>query len=199
MPVGGELKPGKKVALHPLLEVVDCVRVQHDDAMIMPGFYKDPSVSRKELEDDPVDKTATSREDKDKDGADDDEAKGDGELKDWNGLDYPAAREYATSPACKALEVSMMGQYGFSRNESFVVRDASGVRCDKVLKAIAAYWCKPAPAGAANRARREWGWPKSRKVVKREALGDHSFFEGWSKPVVQKDGSVYLEANPLGS
>ncbi|GAA5891700.1 hypothetical protein JCM8208_007373 [Rhodotorula glutinis] len=222
-PVGGELKPGKKVAIHPLLSSVDCVFLAVNCATVLRGCYRDQSVSRYDLYDLPASPSVSSEDDSDDDNKNgsslaklppvSNEAKpespqeasagkvddDDDDVREFNGLEYPASDEFATSPACKELKIRMMGEYGFSKNDDIVVKDATGIKCDRVLVAIAKYWAKAAPAGAARQARAEWGWPKERKVCRNEVLGDHSFFEGWEEAVVKQNGSVYLEALGFGS
>ncbi|GAA5853035.1 hypothetical protein JCM9279_003790 [Rhodotorula babjevae] len=218
-PVGGELKPGKKVAIHPLPSSVDCVHLTVNYATVLRGCYQDQNVSKRDLKDEPAPKTtpgASSSEDGDKNGSmsaqlppvvDDGKPESSQEapssksndVNEYNGLEYPAADEFATSPACKELRVDMMGEYGFSKNDEIVVKDSTGIKCDRVLVAIAKYRAKAAPAGAAKQARAEWGWPKDRKVCRNEALGDHSFFEGWESAVVKQNGAVYLAARSFGS
>ena len=221
-PVGGELKPGKKVAIHPLLSSVDCVHLTVNYATILRGCYNDQSVSRHDRDDEPAAPSAapaSSSGEGDSHGStsaqpqpvsNDDAANSsqeasavkkpdDDRLMEFNGLEYPAADEFATSPACKELKISMMGEYGFSKNDDIIVKDSTGVKCDRVLTAIAKYWAKAAAAGVARQVRADWGWPKERKVCRNEALGDHSFFEGWASAVVKQNGSVYLEARSFGS
>ncbi|GAA5933919.1 hypothetical protein JCM3775_000323 [Rhodotorula graminis] len=220
--IGGELKPGKKVAIHPLLSSVDCVGVTVTWAAVLSGCYHDQSISRHDHDDvaaAPSSPSASSNSDGDEDDSTSaklalgshaaehkssqevpavkDDASDD--LKEFNGLEYPAAEEFATSPACKELRVSMMGEHGFSKNDEIVVKDSTGVKCDRVLKAIAKYWAKAAPAAAARQVRAENGWPKEHKVCRNEVLSDHRFFEGWRPAVVKANGSVYLEALRFGS
>lgn len=93
----------------------------------------------------------------------------------------------------------MLADYDLEYDDTFTVRDASGVKCDQVLRAIAAYWDKAVSARVAAQVRRAEGWPKGTKVTRRDTLGDHRFFEGWRPPVVRKDGRVYLAAHGFGS
>lgn len=93
----------------------------------------------------------------------------------------------------------MLADYDLEYDDTFTVRDASGVKCDQVLRAIAAYWDKAVSARVAAQVRREEGWPKGTKVTRRDTLSDHRFFQGWRLPVVRKDGRVYLAAQGFGS
>ncbi|BGP43248.1 hypothetical protein JCM10449v2_007276 [Rhodotorula kratochvilovae] len=163
--VGGKLKQGAKLKLHPIMDQVDCVRVTKDEVLIF--CY-----------------SASSN--------------GEGS-KDFNGYDYPAAQAFVTSPACKSLEISMFEDWGHGRTETFVVKDAQGVKVEKALKAIARFWAEDVPPRMTAQVRRPGGWGKDEKITRVHCLGDHSFFEGWHIPSVRKGETVYLEARSFGS
>ncbi|GAA5853040.1 hypothetical protein JCM9279_003791 [Rhodotorula babjevae] len=110
-----------------------------------------------------------------------------------NAFDYPhALNQFATSPACKRLEMSLFPPED-PRRDTVVIKDAQGVRCAKVTEHFATYWQGPAPADAAAAVRRYEGLPRNAKVTRGHARGQEIAFYGWQPPVAQDDGSVLVE------
>ncbi|EGU11411.1 Proteophosphoglycan ppg4 [Rhodotorula toruloides ATCC 204091] len=71
----------------------------------------------------------------------------------FNGYDYPAAKEFATAPACMSIDIEL--------NESKVgkVSNKRGVTVSQVLVACGKFWEKPVPDSVASRvgsSRRDW-------------------------------------------
>ncbi|GAA5891698.1 hypothetical protein JCM8208_007372 [Rhodotorula glutinis] len=126
---------------------------------------------------------------------------------EYDGRKYPAAGEFATSLACRCLEISLDPgrdvEFGKKDDTHFVVEDYAGVRCDKVLEAIGKWLSKKAP----NYATEEWKWEykhKGRFVSNEMVFANCDGFEGWGDLVVLRRGkhrrqgpTVYLEALPL--
>ncbi|BGP11119.1 hypothetical protein JCM10049v2_007018 [Rhodotorula toruloides] len=111
----------------------------------------------------------------------------------FNGYDYPAAKEFATAPACTSIDIEL--------NESKVgkVSNKRGVTVSQVLVACGKFWEKPVPDSVANRVRRQGGWPKNEKITKLMTMGDHCFFEGWGQPTGLGEGKVRLASHWFGS
>lgn len=111
----------------------------------------------------------------------------------FNGFDYPAAKEFATAPACTSISIEL--------NEAKVgtVTNKRGVTVSQVLVACGKFWDKPVSESVAKWVRRDYGWGKDDKITRIMTLGDHCFFKGWKEPRGLGEGKLQLASRGFGS
>ncbi|GAA6051421.1 hypothetical protein JCM3770_000511 [Rhodotorula araucariae] len=159
------LERGTKVTLHPILKQTDCVQGHGRRSA---DFY---------IHSDDLDMNSSSP------------------MPRLNGYDYPAERNFVTSPASEVLRIRMREDL-----QSVVVKNRVGVTVRQALQAIAAFWTQGVHRGRRAGAVRyprldgcDWD------LTMRHTFGNHTWLEGWCAPRVRSDGSIYLQAHQFGS
>lgn len=107
--------------------------------------------------------------------------------------DYPAADEFATTPACTKIKLEM------DDRKCGTIRSPNDVRVRHVMNRAIKYWNAPATGNVALQIRREGGWPLGHLVTRSYALDEDCLFNGWDYAKVQVDGiAVVLASHPFG-